>query len=195
MTDTSTTLNNNDQPDTPKTQPQEKKHSLGARIILALAFSTVGAKLGLFGMLADGAKLLRGEGSFGSKLRGLPEKLNSEFIKHLPQDRFPTNGEMLKAYGKVFKFTLIITAVASVAGLVLGWVRGGRIEHAKDILLHPIRSTKLVLGIGTKPVEPQNETPSSSVQKTESSKEVGENSTYWQNKVTQPDQRSAAIKI
>jgi hypothetical protein len=195
MADSSNTPSKNDQPEVPGTQPQEKKHSLGARIILALAFSTVGAKLGLFGTLADGAKLLGGEGSFGSKVRGLPDKLTSEVIKHLPQDRFPTNGEVFKAYGKVFKFTLIITTVASIAGLVLGWVRGGRIEHAKDILLHPIRSTKLVLGIGTKSSEPQTEAQSSSLQKTDPSKETAENSTYWQNKITQPDQRSAAIKI
>jgi hypothetical protein len=166
-----------------------KKHSLFSRILVATAFSTVGAKIGFLGSVADANAVLK-EGTtmtFGQKIRAsfngtLIKKLGEKVATIMEQER---KGPWV-ASAKVMKYTLITTGIGTVGGAILGWIRGGRVESWKDIFKHPIDSTKLILGFkrpgaqasDVAPIPGANETP--------------ENSDKWQNYV-QSRQNSSGV--
>jgi hypothetical protein len=170
---------------------EHKKHSLVSRIGLALAFSTIGAKIGTLGMIADASAAFQGESmTLGEKFRGV---FNGNLAEKLQERIMSTNPEsmsaVLKASSKVFKFTFITTAVGMVGGGVLGWVRGSRVEHAKDIFIHPIKSLKLVLG--PKPEEhPKTET--TRPERSHVTADPAEETTRWRDSASQPQQQAYA---
>lgn len=128
--------------------PETKQHSITARVVTAVAFATVGGKIGTLGMIPDANELLGKEMSMGKKLRGVFDgtllKKCAEKIQHLMVHE---KRSMLSASASTMKYSLILTGVGMAGGAALGWIRGGRIENWKDIITHPWRSTKLVLGL------------------------------------------------
>lgn len=131
----------------PKPEPP-KQHSVAARLVTAAAFATVGGKIGTLGMIPDANALMGSEMTMGKKLKGVFDgtllKKCAEKIQHLIVHE---NKSMMSATASTMKYSLILTGVGMVGGAVLGWMRGGRIENWKDIIVHPWRSTKLVLGL------------------------------------------------
>ena len=140
----------------PPTEPEAKKpQSITARVITAAAFSTVGAKIGTFGMIPDASELLGKEMTMGQKFKGVFDgtliRKMTERIQHLVVHE---KKSVLSASASTMKWSLILTGIGMVGGAALGWARGGRIENWKDIITHPWRSTKLVLGLE----QPKDET-------------------------------------
>lgn len=165
-----------------------RQQSLAAKLLTSLAFSTVGAKLGLIGLIPDANAAMAGENlSFGEKVKGvfngklvqrIMEKTQETLVNDPAFHKFEQGLELsLKEKGRLLwsmtgknaKWTLAITGVGTVAGGVLGWVRGGKVEKWQDIFTHPIRSTKLVLGLETPPPVSSNSenTPATSTDKKE----------------------------
>ncbi len=131
----------------PKPEPP-KQHSVAARLVTAAAFATVGGKIGTFGMIPDANALMGSEMTMGKKVRGVFDgtlfKKCAEKIQHLMVHE---KKSMMSATASTMKYSLILTGVGMIGGAALGWMRGGRIENWKDIITHPWRSTKLVLGL------------------------------------------------
>ncbi|MDX1974848.1 MAG: hypothetical protein SFT92_04150 [Rickettsiales bacterium] len=139
-----------DVPNTADTTPDApKKQSLGARLLVATAFSTIGAKIGFIGTAMDVNDLFKNtEMTVGQKIRAsfngqLTEKL-MEKIKDIMRIE---NKGAVSAIAKASKYTIITTVAGTALGAVMGWVRGGRIEHWKDIFIHPWESTKIIVGL------------------------------------------------
>jgi len=146
-----------------KEQPKQR-HSLAARLFVATAFSGVTAKLGMLGTVADVSAIVGKELTFGEKLRGVFSKSFLEKFNDKLVDLVERGNSPLIASVKVFKWTMIVGAVASVAGFVVGWARGGLIADWKDIIKHPWRSTKIIFG-AEKPPEQHDVTHSKKITK------------------------------
>lgn len=135
-------------------EPQEPKRdqSLAVRLLTAFAFSTVGAKLGFLGMPADVAALYPKGTPVSERTKGLTngtmihnlQKRMEQLVRH--EGRSPISAMLI-----VTKYSTGISIAAAAAGAVIGWIRGGRVEHWKDIIKHPWRSTKLILGLESPP--------------------------------------------
>lgn len=145
------------------TPPQEKKHSLGARTLVALGFGTVGAKIGTLGMIADAKELYAGKNlSMWQKVRGTLDGTMSQALSENITKDLEAGMSISRSLGKAMKYSLITTAVGTAAGTIIGWIRGGRIENWKDIIKHPIDSSKIIFGVGTpKHIKPANSQPES----------------------------------
>lgn len=136
--------------------PEQRKHSLGARLMAALGFGSAGAKLGMFGIIFDansamaGANMTIGEkfkGMFNGKLKTMViEKLGANMAKN-PHANIGM--EILKAT----KWSAGLMAGGLVVGSVVGWIRGGLIENWKDVFKHPVRSTKIILGFASPDIQ------------------------------------------
>lgn len=151
-----------------------EKHT-GSKLAFAAAFSTVGAKLSTIGTAVDAADLLRDKPTFKEKMstlfsKEILHKLKERTIENIP-DKFkqsvlmaPPTGEIIKASLKTMKWTVITGIAGTVAGGVLGWVRGEKAGSAKNIVKHPIRAVKAVFGLSEplgddgKPMAPAQET-------------------------------------
>src|SRR4051812_2086741 len=94
-------------PETPPTpEPPKQQHSLAARLLAALAFSTVGAKIGFIGMIPD-AKDLCKDMTWGQKLKGA---LNLTLFTKIINEEAPAimakeKIGLIAAYSKLFKYT------------------------------------------------------------------------------------------
>lgn len=134
-------------PEYTEEQEDKKEHHTASRSVVALAFAYIGHNLWPIGLLIDGASIVKGE---KNKLRtifdGTLRRNLKEQIKNQTPDN-PTSFQKLKARTNVFKYTFIATGIGVAAGGILGWMRGSRIESPKFIIKHPIKATKLVLGI------------------------------------------------
>ena len=139
-------------------KPKPAKHT-GSKLAFALAFSTVGAKLSTIGTAVDAADLLKDQPTFKEKMKTLFSKdiigkLNERTIEHISDDfkragqlvMQPPMTEVVKATMKTMKWTLITGVVGTVAGGVVGWMRGDKAGSAKNIVKHPIRAVKAVFG-------------------------------------------------
>jgi len=133
--------------DTDPNAPQ--KQSLGARTLVAAAFSAIGAKLGFIGTVMDVNHLFKDkEMTLGKKMHAVfsPEIIEKTMVEVRSVMRAEKKS-MLSAIAKVNKFGITTTMAGVAVGAILGWVRGGRIEHWKDIFDHPIESTEIILGL------------------------------------------------
>ncbi len=143
---------------TEQEKPKPAKHT-GSKLAFAAAFSTVGAKLSTIGTAVDAADLLRDQPTFKEKMsllfsKRILHKLDERIVENLP-DKFKVAGQMLektpfvekmKASFKTVKWTMITGIVGTVAGGVVGWMRGDKAGSAKNIVKHPINSVKAVFG-------------------------------------------------
>jgi len=69
---------------------------------------------------------------------------------------------LMNALAKLSKWSIITTGIGMVAGGIVGWIQGGRIENWKDIFKHPWQSTKIIFG--AEPVSKAKAEPSVTVQ-------------------------------
>lgn len=144
------------------TEPQEpeRKHSLAARLLTAAAFSTVGAKLGFLGVPADVAALYPKGTPLSERSKGLTNGTMLQNLQKRMEHLVKTEGRSpITAMLIVTKYSTGISIAASAAGAVIGWVRGGRVERWQDIIKHPWRSTKLILGLESPPAPAPTVTP------------------------------------
>lgn len=122
--------------DTTEKSSVEPKHNKSGRAALALAFSWVGAKLGLLGMVADASHLLKGQ---PKNIRSMKNALGQQL-----QKEFDAGNGPIKSQLKIFKYTLITTYAGMAVGALLGWIRGNRVESSKEVFHHPFRSLKIM---------------------------------------------------
>lgn len=153
----------------PEKTDDPQKHTWASKLAVAAAFSAVGAKLGLVGLIADANEVLGAEKmSFIEKLKSA---FNGTFFKSLKKRK----KELMEVKGKNFleasfhltkNYMIASTVIGFIAGIV-GWVRGGEIENPKDIVNHPIKSTKVILGLADASI--LNDPEKTAEQKTEAS--------------------------
>ncbi len=166
----------------PSTQPIEEKKNLASRVIAATAFAKIFAGvINNPGQIIDANRIFQGEPmSLTDKARSVWSgdawkrlKAQSQSIR----DKYPENkikGWFI-ATNHVFKYTVITGTIGGIIGAVLGWSLGDRIKDSKDILKHPWRSTKIMLGIDKPEAEPATPTMLAHDKKPEQEK-----STKWQ---------------
>jgi len=135
---------------TPSEQPKEppKKPGIGSRLLVATAFSTLGAKIGTLGMIADANAAFEGQKlTLGEKIKGL---FNGKLFDALLKKKEGLRKQGIsrpRAYATVAKYWLALSTIGAIAGGIIGWIRGGEVENWKDIIHHPVKSSKLVFGI------------------------------------------------
>lgn len=135
--------------------PADGKHNTGAKIGVAFAFGSVGAKLCSPLLLMDLNAVFPIGMSTG-------EKIKTTFSR----DIFRLAGKQMNHYtqkGHHWVTSAILatkwySAVSTVVMLGLGtvgWIRAERIENGSDIVKHPITSTRILLGME----EPEDKKP------------------------------------
>lgn len=172
-------------------QLEPRKHSLFARIMVGFGFSAVGAKLGLLGTVADLNAVVGKDLTLSQKFRGVFSK---EILGKLSDKMEHLLGEgksLPRAMTSVTKWTMIVTGVGAIGGLVVGWMRGGLIENWKDPFTHPIRSTKIIFGFEKPPASsPKVQEPAKVMAVTEEPKPVTDK---WVDKVQARASHAAAV--
>jgi hypothetical protein len=63
-------------------------------------------------------------------------------MQQLEKGRSPTMAALA-----AFKWSMILPTVGGIILGVIGWKRADRIADSKDIIKHPIKSTKIILGL------------------------------------------------
>jgi len=139
------------QPDT----PTDGKHNTGAKIGVAFAFGTVGAKLGIPAMAID-------LNSIFPKGMGMVEKVKKTFSREIGPLIMQRIGHFIeKGHSELSSIVLATkwSTVVSTVGMLglgtVGWMRADRIQNSSDIVKHPITSTKILLGME----EPEDKKP------------------------------------
>lgn len=142
----------------------EPKGSFWAKFWVAMGFSTVTDKVGfLAGGLMDLNKLVGPELTLKEKLHTAihPTKMLNKLREHAGAEyheaaalKFESLShfgkyalEFGKTFGKLGKNFLWGGLVTAVVGWVIGWARGERLNKASDLIHHPWRSTKIILGL------------------------------------------------
>ncbi|PZP87045.1 MAG: hypothetical protein DI582_00830 [Azospirillum brasilense] len=135
--------------------PADGKHNTGAKIGVAFAFGSVGAKLCSPLLLLDLNALLP---------KGLTtgEKIKTTFSREILRlawkqaDHYMQKGhDFLTASVLATKWYSAASTVAMIGLGTVGWMRADRIENSSDIVKHPITSTKILLGME----EPKEKAP------------------------------------
>jgi hypothetical protein len=145
----------------------KEKHKAGSRLAVAGAFAVVGQELKWVGTAMDVKAGMRHEsGGLWNAFRKLfSVKETKEAAKGLV-DAGKSAGHFsatLKVVGRnvgnlarVNKWHLILGATGGVAAGAIGWLRGGLLDDAGDLVHHPIRSLKIIAGLEA---PPQKTTP------------------------------------
>lgn len=145
-------------PVAPATEPaaeHEKKKNLGAKIGVAFVFgSVIGGKLSIPGLVMDLNNMFP---------KGMPvgAKFKTTFSKEVvPLVQEAITQEMVKGRGPLIamlvatKWSMILPTVGGLALGIIGWQRADRIRNSEDIIKHPIKSTKIILGLQKPDPEP-----------------------------------------
>lgn len=200
---------------------EPRKHSLGARILVALGISGIGSKLLFLGLPFDannvfeGEKLTLKEKFSRTKFKaGVEKKLNLEIfrelagnkdpklgledLKEIVRQKNPSTGAQIKAGFKSFikltKFTTGLAIAGSLVGAVIGWKRGGLIEDWHDTVKHPIDSAKVILGLAKPEILDKYRKPkkgSKQGQTADAAESDKGNSNSWTNKIKEQPQSKA----
>ncbi len=133
---------------TPDSHPVKNNDNLASRAIASAAFATVGAKLSYLGIFKDIDNILGNQKvSFWQKVKwtvnGTLWKKTKQKIHYL---REIEQASALASFFQLTKTNNTVMAIGAAIGAVVGWVRGDRIENWKDIIKHPVDSTKIVFG-------------------------------------------------
>ena len=183
----------NDQPAPQAAEP--KRHSLTARILVALGFSAVGAKLSLLGTVADANALFKGDNlTVGQKFKSIfngefAAKATKKFEGLLAGKTSLTVKDQFHMIFSLMKWTTIVGIAGTVVGLVVGWVQGGKIEKWQDMFTHPWRSTKIIFGF-EKPPE-QESTKTMPTLSNDTGTTYADTNTNWSERVKKSETESA----
>lgn len=134
---------------TPDSHPVKNNDNLASRAIASAAFATVGAKLSYLGTFKDVDNILGNQKvSFWQKVKWTVNGTLKDKVKEKIHYLQETEQESaLISYLKLMKVSSKLMGIGAAIGAVVGWVRGDRIENWKDIIKHPVDSTKIVFGI------------------------------------------------
>lgn len=131
----------------PSEQP-EKKHNFGAKLAVSVGLGGfVGGKLAIPGAVIDLNGMFPKGTSLGSKFKQVFSKdviplIEKAITQQLEKGRSPSMAMLAS-----MKWSLILPTVGGIVLGVIGWKRADRIADSKDIIKHPIKSTKIILGL------------------------------------------------
>ena len=135
------------QPVEPTPAPEEK-HNLTAKLLIGVGLGGfIGGKLAIPGLVMDANNLFPKGTPLGTKFKQVFSKEVFQLIHQAVQ------AEMDKGRGKwmaglvATKWSMGLWTIGTVALSVIGWNRADRIRDSKDIVKHPWKSTKIILGL------------------------------------------------
>lgn len=134
------------------------KNNLSAKIGVALGFSVVGGKLAIPGLVMDANRLFPSGTPLGEKFQRIfsPEiltLLNNDMAKHIQRGRSTLTALLLTT-----KWSNLLWLGGTLGLGTIGWMRADRIQNSKDIVKHPIESTKIIFGLKNAPLETEAHT-------------------------------------
>ena len=134
---------------TEATPQPEKKHNLGAKIGVGLTLgSVVGGKLAIPGMVMDLNGLFPKGTPLGTKFKKTFSKEIAPIMQEALMYQMEIKGRKpLMAVLAATKWSTILSTAGFVVLGAIGWKRADRLNDSKDIIKHPIKSTKIILGL------------------------------------------------
>ena len=128
--------------------PPPKKHT-ATRIAVALGAWEIGSKLGWIGNAIDASRVLKETG------KGMGIRQRGDALWRIMQDMAAKDPNKIvgwiKAILHVGKFSLLLQLGGGLTLGVLGWMRAEKLGSAGQILHHPIRSLKILVGLENPP--------------------------------------------
>lgn len=188
-------------PQPAKTEEPRKK-SLGMRILIATAFSSIGSKLIIPGAMMDINNIV-GKGltlkeKFSAVLDwdGFKAKAGERANELMRQGKSPG-----AAIFSVVKYSTVLFTLGTIAGGVLGWIQGGKFEDWKDVMKHPLKATAVVFGFKSaeefckeigKDTCPAADTAKAASKSSTVQSDAAESGKKWTDHVSQRDGHAAA---
>ena len=126
----------------------EKKHNLGAKIGIATTLGlVVGGKISMIGLIPDLNNMFPKGTTFGAKWKTVFSKDVLPLFNEALQAQVKKGHNPFVAYILATRWSGIAFLISGGALGVLGWKGADRIENSSDIWHHPVKSTKLILGL------------------------------------------------
>ncbi len=129
-----------------ETASDAEKKNVASRSLVATAFGVAGFKLSNIGTAVDVNEMLKGMTPWEKTKAIFSKEIFAKIGHKINSIAKEENINKAMATAKAARYTLITGAIGAAAGGVIGWVRGDKIDNWKDIIHHPIDSTKIVFG-------------------------------------------------